>query len=163
MQDIYNHKSIDKSLGCDGAKYVHCSRTMSSAHKAMLAAKAREHYGTFDPHDSGYYSKLSDIEKMFFPYPEADQKQNVTTAQGKTKISDLEMKIIKDVDTRDNSEIYVVKIVTKVEDFHSLRQEVSSLGGYYSRFKRGFIFKANPTAMLRGDACVNTEVAGECA
>jgi hypothetical protein len=106
---------------------------------------------------------LGEVEKMFFPYSEANA--STTAKQGDTIISGLEIKILKDVDTRDNSEIYVVKVITKVDDFKSLRREIGSLGGYYSRFKRGFIFKENPTAMITGglnDSAANAKV-GECA
>ena len=156
MHDIYNYEAIDPSLGCEGAKYVQCSREISSEYKAILAAKADEYYGTLDRNSDSYYSKLVDIEKMFFPYPEAKHNPNVTVGQGSTAIADLEIEIIQDVDTRDNSEIYVVKIITKVNDFKSLRREMRSFGGYYSRFKRGFIFKEDPTAILKGfsgDVC----------
>jgi len=163
MHDMYNYTRIDASLGCEGSKYVQCHRTISDKHKEMLAAKALEHYGKLDPNDNSYYSKISEIEKMFFPYAEAERKTNITTNQDSTFISGLEMKIIKDVDTRDNSEIFVVKIITKVENFSSLRQEMKTLGGYYSRFKKGFIFTEDPTAKLKGNSCVDTKVVGECA
>jgi len=91
-----------------------------------------------------------DIEKEFFPYPEAEHKSVATVGQESTAISGLKIKIVKDVDTRDNSEIYVVKIITKVDDFGALRQEMKSCGSYYSRFKKGFIFTEDPTEMLQG-------------
>jgi hypothetical protein len=152
MQDMYIYEAIDPSLGCEGAKYVQCHRKISSGHKAMLATKADEHFGRLNPNDSSYYRRLADIEKMFFPYPETEPKPESGGIVGKadTAIAGLEIKIIKDIDTRDNSEIFVVKIITKVDDFNSLRQAISPLGGYYSRFKRGFIFKEDPTEMLSG-------------
>ena len=152
MQDMYEYKDIDPSLGCEGAKYVQCHRTLSAEYKTRLAIKADEHFGTLNPNDNSYYRRLVDIEKMFFPYPEAESKPSITTLQGDSILSGLEYDIIQDVDTRDNSEIYVVKIITKVEDFNSLRQEMKMLGGYYSRFKKGFIFKEDPTATLRGSS-----------
>ena len=151
MEDIYEYTDIDSSLGCEGAKYVRCSRELSPGYKAVLIAKLEEHYGKLDPSDYSYYRRLADIEKEFFSYKEAEQKQTAATiSQGNTAISGLEIRIIKDVDTRDNSEIYVVKIITKVENFGALRQEMKSCGGYYSRFKKGFIFTEDPTTMLTG-------------
>lgn len=152
MIDMYEYESIDPSLGCDGAKYVQCHRTTSPKHKAMLAAKADEHFGKLDPNDHSYHRRLAEIEKMFFPYPAADPKPCTAIAQGNGIVSGLEIKIIDDVDTRDDSKIYVVKIITKVADFASLREEMKSLGGYYSKYKRGFIFKEDPTAALKGDS-----------
>jgi len=152
MHDIYEYERIDKSLGCDGAKWVSCSRDMSDKYKAMLVAKAIEQYGSMDSDDHLTYSRrLLDVEREFFPYPEAEIKSGATAAQSFTSISELDYEVIKDVDTRDNSEIYVVKIKTKVDDFNSLRQMMKALGdGYYSRFKRGFIFKLDPTSVLAG-------------
>lgn len=152
MEDIYEYADIDPSLGCEGAKYVQCHRTVSSTYRAMLAAKADEHYGKLNPDDYGYHRKLADVEKMFFPYHVAETKPTAATVQGAGDISGLEIEIIKDVDTRDDSEIYVVKIITRVDDFKNLRDVMKSYGSYYSRFKRGFIFKEDPTATLRGNS-----------
>lgn len=144
MAEMYEYENIDPSLGCDGAKYVQCHRTISSEFMEKLVAKAEEQFGKLDPRDYSYYRRLIDIEKEFFPYPEAPQKPTVTTNKGGVISAGLEITIIKDVDTRDNSEIYVVKVKTKVDDFQSLRQEMSSLGGYYSRFKRGIYLQGKP-------------------
>ena len=149
MTDSYNYSRIDSALGCDGAKYVHCHRRTSPEYHAQIVAKADENYGKLDPSDFGYHSKLADIEKKFFHYPQADQNHTAINAKDGMMISGLEHEIIKDTDTRDNSEIYVIKVISRVEDFSALRQEMKSFGGYYSRFKRGFIFKEDPTAALR--------------
>ena len=150
MHDTYNYKAIDPSLGCEGAKYVQCHRSMSVKHRAMLAAKAEEKYGALNPNDNSYYRRLADVEVEFFPYPEAKYtpKSSLATGSASSALSGLEMEIIKDVDTRDNSGIYVVKIKTKVDDFNALRQIMKPLGGYYSRYKHGFIFKEDPTVAL---------------
>ena len=152
MNDIYNYSNIDSALGCDGAKYVQCHRRISSEYNVQLATKADEYYGKLDSNDFGYRRKLAEIEKMFFHYPQAESKQSGSVMQGDMVISDLEYEVIQDVDTRDNSELYVVKIITRVEEFYALRREMKALGGYYSRFKKGFIFRSDPTAMLGGDA-----------
>jgi hypothetical protein len=164
MQDMYNYEAIDSSLGCNGAKYVFCHRNTSAEYKAKLHAKAEEKYGKLNPNDHSYYQRLADIEKEFFPYREVETKLNAAANQGGAIISGLEMKIIKDVDTRDNSEIYVVKIITHVDDFKSLRDEMDAFGGYYSRFKRGFIFKEDPTEKLKSEFNdTGTGFVGECA
>ena len=152
ITDSYNYTGIDPALGCDGAKYVHCSRELSPEYQARIAAKAVEHYGKLDPDDYGYRSKLTEIEKMYFDYPPAapGQSQSAVAGHDETMLADLEYEVIKDVDTRDNSELYVVKIITRVPDFKALRQAMDSFGGYYSRFKRGFIFKKDPTELLFG-------------
>lgn len=57
-----------------------------------------------------------------------------------------------DVDTRNNSEIKVIKPVEKLskEDFNALRNYFKALGGYYSRFKGGFIFTSLPEEIRFG-------------
>lgn len=51
----------------------------------------------------------------------------------------------KDIDTRDSSEIYVMKVTSELgkKDFVNLINELKYLGGYYSKFKKGFIFREN--------------------
>lgn len=55
-----------------------------------------------------------------------------------------------DVDTRDQSKIWVVKIIETLdkEAFNVLRGKMKELGGYYSRFKKGFLFRDDPTEEL---------------
>lgn len=67
--------------------------------------------------------------------------------------SGLTYDIQKDVDTRDNSEIYVVKIIEKLskEEYITANQSMKSIGGYYSRFKHGFIFKEDPSFLLNNN------------
>jgi hypothetical protein len=151
MTDMYEYERIDPSLGCDGAKYVFCSRKISAQREAIIAAKANELFGRLIPRDNDYSRRLAETEKNYFPYSEPKHKTGIAAGRENSTISGLKYQIIKDVDTRDNSEIYVVKVLTRVDDFSSLRREMDSLGGYYSRFKRGFIFKKDPTAILRGD------------
>jgi len=126
----------------------------------MLHAKIVEIYGEISANDHSYYRRLNEVEQEFFPYPKAlpgkhsRRVAGVVGGQrggGNTIISGLEYEVIKDVDTRDSSELFVVKIITRVDDFSSLRQEMDAFGGYYSRFKRGFIFRQDPTALLAGD------------
>ncbi len=58
--------------------------------------------------------------------------------------------IIEDIDTRDNSIIWVVKVKEKLsrEEYKQLNESMGNIGGYYSRFKHGFIFKSDPTGVL---------------
>jgi len=158
MNDIYNYSGVDSALGCDGAKYVSCHRSVSDEYQAQIAAKVEEHYGKLDPNDFGYRSKLAEIEKLYFDYPLAEPKKNIAFGEGHAILAGLEYEIIKDIDTRDNSEIYVVKFVTRVEDFKVLRQAMDNYGGYYSKFKRGFIFREDPTETLAGNS---ESIAGE--
>lgn len=61
--------------------------------------------------------------------------------------------ILKDTDTRDNSEIWVVKVKESLsrEEYKDLKKIMGDNGGYYSRFKHGFIFKENPEEFLHSE------------
>ena len=56
---------------------------------------------------------------------------------------EIEIKIIDDTDTRDNSKIKVVKLITSLsrEQYKAVQSYMKTKGGYYSKFKHGFIFK----------------------
>ena len=94
-----------------------------------------------------------------------DIKEN-TTVNAAEKVTEttisIENKEIKvvisdDIDTRDNTKIKVVKLVDNLskEDFNAVRTYFKSLGGYYSRFKRGFIFNELPeTIALQGSKSI---------
>lgn len=51
----------------------------------------------------------------------------------------LKFELLKDKDTRDGSDLLVLKIKEQVKDFQSLRSKLK--GWYYSKFKGGFITK----------------------
>ena len=63
-------------------------------------------------------------------------------------INNYDFEIVTDIDTRDNSKIFVVKVKNKVEDFATLRELMKGINGYYSRYKHGFIFKDDPTEAI---------------
>lgn len=54
--------------------------------------------------------------------------------------------IIQDVDTRDNSVLWVVKPNTFLgkDKFSEVNDAMKKIGGYYSKFKHGFIFRKEP-------------------
>jgi hypothetical protein len=60
-------------------------------------------------------------------------------AEEKEKMAKLSFELFKDKDTRDNSDLLVLKIKEQVKDFQALRSKLK--GWYYSKFKKGFITK----------------------
>lgn len=58
--------------------------------------------------------------------------------------------VAEDVHTKTGEKIFVVKFTKTVskEDFKDLLGKIKSIGGYYSKFKGGFIFKENPIEKL---------------
>lgn len=73
--------------------------------------------------------------------------------QHQSGLTSLSYEIIKDVDTRDNSVIWVVKVKEKLsrEEYKQVNDSMGNVGGYYSRFKHGFIFKSDPSELLASD------------
>lgn len=59
--------------------------------------------------------------------------------------------ITPDVDTRDQSKLFVVKCSTPLDrdEYGHLAALIKTIGGYYSKFKHGFIFRENPSEKLK--------------
>lgn len=72
--------------------------------------------------------------------PEIDQKTGYT------------YKITKGEDTRDGSVLWIVRIVETLDNAAYIAENkvMQKRGGYYSRFKHGFIFRFDPTEKLTG-------------
>ena len=97
-----------------------------------------------------------------------DQKEKREKAQQEKKenvlaivtASNSQYTIVDDIDTRDNSQIWVVKLNNRVDkdEFNYIRSQVMKpIDGYYSRFKGGFLFKYNPTTKLLGEQTEETQ------
>jgi uncharacterized protein (UPF0147 family) len=80
---------------------------------------------------------------------EKQQDNSTETAEAIT-INDYEIR--EDIDTRDNSKIYIVKILKTLsrDEYIEVNKCMRSIGGYYSKFKKGFLFKTDPTELLKG-------------
>jgi len=61
--------------------------------------------------------------------------------------------ITADTDTRDNSPLWVVKLINSIskEEWRIHDSQMKLINGYYSRFKKGHIFKYDPTSKLIGE------------
>lgn len=59
--------------------------------------------------------------------------------------------ITADIDTRDQSPLFVVRCKTSLEkdEYLHLSSLIKKLGGYYSKFKHGFIFRDEPSEKLK--------------
>lgn len=93
-----------------------------------------------------------EVEKVVKKTLKAEKKQAQKTTTELTKetsvdVDNLTFEVSEDTDTRTNEKIYLVKIVEKLshEDYIKVNKYIKSLGGYYSRFKRAFLFRENPT------------------
>lgn len=76
----------------------------------------------------------------------ADQEE-ITVKKG------YSYKITKEKDTRDGSEMWVVRIVETLtrEEYIAENERMNKLKGYYSKFKHGFIFRFDPSKILTGE------------
>jgi hypothetical protein len=62
----------------------------------------------------------------------------------------IEYTVTPDTDTRDNSPLWVMKIGRHLErnEYKALAESLNGIGGHWSKFKGGFIFRADPTDAL---------------
>lgn len=113
-----------------------------------------------------------EIQEVKVPYEvEKVAKKKVTTSKS-TKVEETEeqqkketdsniytYEILEDVDTRDSSNIWVVKVKDSLsrEEYKELNKYMGDIGGYYSRFKHGFIFKENPSDLLNNESATKTD------
>lgn len=90
------------------------------------------------------------VKKVIGTENKEQKEQQAEQYQETTELNNLTYDINEDVDTRDNSRIYVVKVKEKLSknEYIQVNKFMKSIGGYYSKFKHGFIFKDNPTNLL---------------
>lgn len=86
--------------------------------------------------------------------PTKNQEQTTEAAADAAAPADVNYIITPDKDTRDGSALWVVTLSERVsrEQFETIRDDIKKRGGYYSRFKKGFIFKTDPTNILKAEA-----------
>lgn len=93
------------------------------------------------------------VKKVIKAKTKEQPKQENKTITIDTENNNLTYNIKEDTDTRDNSKIFVVKIAEKLsrDEYLTVNNNMKQLGGYYSKFKHGFIFKNDPTELLNND------------
>lgn len=108
--------------------------------------------------DAGYIS-WCELREVQTPY-EVEKvvkkvvKNNPLTTSESLQNAEYTYSITPDIDTRDESKIWVVKIKEKLskDEYKKAAAFMGTLGGYYSRFKHGFIFRCDPSDILSGQA-----------
>lgn len=117
-----------------------------------------------DYFDKKFYYMGCSIGKWDKPFKIVEKharlpKTNNATATEKTDLTSGDdeqqpytFEIWQDIDTRDESIIFMVKILEKLSkgEYIIASNYMKKIGGYYSRFKKGFLFKADPTEVLKG-------------
>lgn len=72
--------------------------------------------------------------------------------------------VVEDIDTRTNDKIWLVKIKQQLsrEEYLQVNKYVRSIGGYYSRYKKAFLFRQNPAEKLKGENLDSKEESTDC-
>lgn len=80
-----------------------------------------------------------------------DQKEKAPAIEEKATYT---FKVTHGEDTRDGSEIWVVRIQETLakDEYIRINKLIRDIGGYYSKFKHGFIFRFEPSEALKGVA-----------
>lgn len=82
------------------------------------------------------------------PVKQSENAHTVPQIQGKTGYT---YKITKGEDTRDGSDLWLVRIVETLdrEAYIAENKRIKDLDGYYSKFRKAFIFRYDPTEALQ--------------
>lgn len=103
-----------------------------------------------EPYEVKKYVKVDRNGNEYKP-TKAAKAEDVKTEE-KTETT-TEYIIKADSDTRDGSPLWVVTLSAHVDrdSFVEIREEMKKNGGYYSKFKKGFIFKFDPSEVLNAE------------
>ena len=152
MQINQYHIDADDRL-TDRAK-----ETMKKANELIKSYRYDDSDGMIDYFDTNFYYDLyiGRYDRSFKVVEKTDrigtQANPIHKKVVQTDVSGkYDLKVNEDVDTRDNSRLFVVKLgqSLNVDEFKKLVSVIKSLGGYYSKFKKGFIFRNDPTEIIK--------------
>ena len=156
----------------NGQKHFHAYKLNGKLTKECTGKASRNNYWFVGSGDSECLTKWIEngsiawchIEEVKTPYEVEKvikktikaEKKNVTsttteaTQAEETSVNAYTYEVSEDTDTRTGKKIYLVKVAEKLsrEDYIILNKYIKSLGGYYSRFKRAFLFRKNPAGKL---------------
>ena len=122
--------------------------TLKAGQELEVRKQSDEWRGT--PYWKGFSYELKETEQSGQSQTETPE---LPTAAGTStaKFGDYNLTIIPDTDTRDGSKMWVVKISQRLarNEYIKVAEYMESIGGYYSKFKKGFIFRSDPTDTLR--------------
>ena len=161
----------------NGKKYFHAYKLNGKKTKECTGmADSSNRWNTFNENflkwiEQGYIS-WCELKEVQIPYEVEKVVKRVIKAKKRRAAStetvenpqDIDVnnftyKVTEDTDTRDNSKIYLVKAAEKLsrEEYIAVNKYIQSLGGYYSKFKKAFLFKEDPTDKLNTAATGTTE------
>lgn len=105
--------------------------------------------GMIDYFDTNFYYFNCGSRDVEIVAPKA-RRARTTSVSTETAGAAEMYEIKEDVHTKTGEKLWVVKVLKTLnrEDYISEKKHMSELGGYYSKFKHGFIFKNDPSAEL---------------
>ncbi len=91
------------------------------------------------------------MEREEKPIITKEQTQETTTAAEEPQKEVISYNITEDVHTQTGGKIWIVKPKKELSktDFTEVKRKFATMQGYYSTFKQGFIFKYDPTQVLK--------------
>lgn len=99
-----------------------------------------------------------EVEKVVKKTIKSEKKKSTSTTTETVQAEETganvyTYEVSEDIDTRDNSKIFLVKVAEKLsrEEYIAVNKYIKSLGGYYSKFKHAFLFKENPMDKLNAN------------
>lgn len=117
--------------------------------------------GMIDYFDVNFYYFNCSVDRKFKVVVKkariANPKQEVSASDetnkegnGKLELDEKEYSISKTEHTKTHEIIYVVKVLRTLEKDEYIKEakKMKSLGGYYSKFVHGFVFRQDPTELL---------------
>lgn len=162
-RSFYDEKTSEKSK--ETFTYTDTAKAMIEDVDAQVNSYNHDDSdGMIDYFDVKFYYMGCKIGKWDKPFKIVEKqarlpKTDTTAETGGRALTDTNDKqqpytyeIWQDIDTRDGSTIFMVKILEKLDkgEYITASKYMKKLGGYYSKFKRGFLFKADPTEVLTG-------------
>lgn len=139
------------------------TRTGEKIFLVKVAEKlSREEYITVNKYIKslgGYYSKFkhaflfkeNPAEKLNATITEQETEPDAIKAETESAKESISYTITEDQHTQTHNKIWIVKPEKELNktDFAEVKRKLATLQGYYSSFKRGFIFKYDPTEALQ--------------
>lgn len=109
-----------------------------------------------------------EVEKVVKKTIKAESGQETPTEipkqQEKVSLDNYAYEIVEDIDTRTNDKIWLVKIKQQLSrgEYLQLNKYIRSISGYYSRYKKAFLFRQDPTQILKGENLDGKEENTDC-
>jgi hypothetical protein len=121
-------------------------------------SKLNELYDIFELQE---VEEVETVEKWVKAITKITKKETVKTesaTESKEEVKEenktnVQFEIVEDTNTKTQEKIYVAKLVERVEkdQFMIILSKIKKLGGYYYKYKGGFIFAEDPTTLLKNN------------